>query len=155
MGSAGISPSLCIEFDTKENNCNGSGGGNDPNLCCNPPSGTGDHWALYQNGDAFNDLLPSTCFMNGSTGLSIDDGTDHSLIVNWNLSTLSLTVILDGSTIINYTGDIVANIFGGNPMVYYGLTAMTSGSHSNAQSFCEISVNSNTDCCSTTPGFVD
>ena len=50
-------------------------------------------------------------------------------------ATQTFTLDFDGySNVISYTGDIVNNIFGGNPMVYWGLTAATGGAN-NVQQF--------------------
>lgn len=118
IGFAGISPSIGVVFDTWQN-----GNNNDP---------AADHVALMQNGN-----------LNHNTGLTpaismdnIEDGMWHDVRVVWNVNTLEFSVFWNcEELLLSYTGDIVNNIFGGNPMVYWGFTSATGGAF-NLQSVC-------------------
>jgi len=122
MGFGGISPSVDVEFDTYQN-------GWDPNYC---------HIAIEKNGDVDHtvaaDLLAGPVPVS-PTGAPLPDCTSHSARITWDPVTKSLKVYFDCSLRLTYTGDIVANVFGGNPNVYWGFTAGTGGA-SNFQGLC-------------------
>lgn len=119
IGYQGISPSLAIEFDTWFN------GGVDL-------SGS-DHIALTKNGDishfTSNTLLPPVNVAN------IENGADHSFLIEWNATDQNLKLTFNGNLIIDYTGDIVNDIFGGNSNVFWGFTGAT-GAEYNNQTVC-------------------
>jgi hypothetical protein len=56
---------------------------------------------------------------------NIEDGDFHPTIIRWEAATQTFTVHFDGALVLSYTGDIVADIFGGNPEVFWGFTAAT------------------------------
>jgi hypothetical protein len=62
---------------------------------------------------------------------NIEDNQWHDVSFTWNATTHTMTVVITLSPGVTqtffYTGDIVNNIFGGNPMVYWGFTAGTGG----------------------------
>ncbi len=122
MGFGGISPSLDVEFDTYRN-------GWDPGFC---------HIAIEKNGDVDHsvaaDLLAGPV-QTSPTGAGLPDCTSHSARITWDPVGKTLKVWFDCSLRITYTGDIVANIFGGNPNVYWGFTGGTGGA-SNFQGVC-------------------
>jgi len=120
LGYQGISPSLAVEFDTWQNS-------SDPSY---------DHLAVQKNGvldhnGAFN-LVPFIGFPPGNS--NIEDGLWHNVVFSWNPNTYNFKVVYDGVTLVNYTNNIVASIFGNNPNVYWGFTAATGGAN-NIQKF--------------------
>lgn len=123
MGYQGITPSLGIEFDTYQN-----GGNGDP---------TYDHIALISQGSVSH--LAATN-LQGPVGLSptlanMEDCQYHDLNISWDPISDSLKVFVDCELRIAYQGNIVQDIFGGNPSVFWGFTAGT-GALSNLQQFC-------------------
>lgn len=114
IGYLNITPSLIVEMDTWAN-----GIYSDPNQ---------DHIAILKNGDPrhfdSNSLVPPVIVSN------IEDGDDHCFRMSWNPDTKELVAFLDG-TRVRYFGDIVSDIFNGNPNVFWGFTASTGGSNNN------------------------
>ncbi len=118
IGFAGISPSIGVVFDTWQN-----GNNNDP---------AADHVALMQNGN-----------LNHNTGLTpaismdnIEDGVWHDVRVVWDINMLEFNIFWNcDELLLSYTGDIVNDVFGGDPMVYWGFTSATGGAF-NLQSVC-------------------
>lgn len=123
MGFNGFSPSLGIELDTFQNFDLG-----DPIF---------DHVAIHQNGSvdhtSFNNLSGPVQALAGNPNLA--DGETHILRVTWNPETQLLSVYLDCLLRLTYSGDIVANIFANNSLVWWGFTGATGGL-SNQQSAC-------------------
>ena len=122
MGFLGVSPSLGIEMDTYQNFTRF-----DPSY---------DHIALIKNGD-INHNTPNTLAGPASIGVNgnVEDCNKHSLRVNWNATAKKLQVWFDCDLKLAYTGDIVKDIFGGDPLVFWGFTAATGGSN-NEQNVC-------------------
>lgn len=116
IGYQGITPSLAVELDTWNNS-----DVNDP---------TNDHIGLMKNGNISHGPGGASVLQGYNTVINLENGADHLLTVDWNAATKNLKVMLDGNPHINYTDDIVANIFGGNRNVFWGFTAAT-GSASN------------------------
>ncbi|MCF8258827.1 MAG: PKD domain-containing protein [Flavobacteriales bacterium] len=120
IGYAGISPSLAVEMDTYQNNT-------DPSY---------DHMALQTNGVVTHgggNTLAGPIQTSATTG-NVEDCGWHLLQVSWNPATQTFQVWFDGSLRLTYTGNII-NVFGGNPMVYWGFTAATGGAN-NQHQFC-------------------
>ena len=59
----------------------------------------------------------------------------HDVRVTWDASIYKLKVYWECTPVINYTGDIVTEIFNGNPMVYWGFTSAT-GAANNEHKVC-------------------
>jgi hypothetical protein len=119
LGYQGINPSVAVEYDTWINSEN-----NDPFQ---------DHMSIQQNGSTVH-LAPS--MLAGLALLpNIENNADHTTVITWNAALQSLSVLFDGMVVLQYTGDIVADIFGGNPQVFWGFTAAT-GAAVNNQSVC-------------------
>ena len=121
LGYAGISPSFAVEFDTWQNS-------SDPSY---------DHIAIQKNGvlnhNGGNNLAGPIGFP--PSNYQIEDCQWHSAVFKWNPTSQTFTLDFDGySNVISYTGDIVTNIFGGNPIVYWGMTGATGGAN-NLQQF--------------------
>ncbi|MCB0706295.1 MAG: gliding motility-associated C-terminal domain-containing protein [Saprospiraceae bacterium] len=123
IGFGGVTPSLGVEFDTFQN-----GDLNDPEY---------DHIAIIQNGD-LNHGGPNN--LSGpvqalATGPNLEDCKWHELRVSWNAQTQALRIYVDCSLRILYVGDVVNDIFGGDPEVFWGFTAAT-GALNNFQEVC-------------------
>ncbi len=58
---------------------------------------------------------------------NIEDCEYHTLRVSWDAPTQFLNVYFDCEERLSYTGDIINDIFGGDPNVYWGLTSATGG----------------------------
>jgi hypothetical protein len=106
IGYFGIHPSLAVEFDTWQNTDR-----------FDPPQ---DHLAFMQNGDVTHSGANAGYY----TLPNIEDNLYHSAIFAWDASTHTMTVNYLGNTFI-YSNDIIANIFAGNPYVYWGFTGAT------------------------------
>jgi len=118
LGYEGVTPSIAIEYDDYQNSNYG-----DP---------VADHIAVISAGSV-NHTLPSN-LVGPISIANIEDGEDHCFSVIWDPATFTLTAALN-SDLISYTGDIVTNIFAGNPIVYYGFSSGT-GSLSNLHTVC-------------------
>lgn len=118
IGYQGITPSIAIEYDDYQN-----GGEGDP---------VDDHMAIISMGSVNHNA--STNLVGPVTLPNIEDCADHCFSVSWNPTTQTFTGTLDSWTI-SYTGDIINNIFGGNPNVYFGFSSGT-GSLSNLHTVC-------------------
>ena len=121
LGFGGIEPSIGIEFDTYQNN---TGGYNDPVF---------DHIAILKNGNVSHsgpDHLAGPVF-TGTMSPNIEDCLDHSVRVIWDADNLMLSVYFDCILSLTYSGDIVNEIFGGDPEVFWGFTASTGGLNNN------------------------
>ena len=122
IGFSGVSPSFAIEFDTYQNIA-------DP---------TEDHIAIIKNGELVHNTPsgslagPIAANINGN---NIEDCEFHQMRVTWDVTTLTATVYFDCEERLSYTGDIVNEIFGGNPEVFWGFTSATGGAY-NVQQVC-------------------
>ena len=117
MGFAGLSPSLGIEVDTWEND-----------HLADPVQ---DHIAILQHGyvDHFYNLAGPAIIPN------VEDCTLHTFSIHWDHQQKTLSVSLDGKQIIQYQGDIVKDLFAGDPKVYWGVTSAT-GKYNNRHEIC-------------------
>ena len=123
IGYQGIMPSFCVEFDTWQNGTINA----DPWY---------DHIAVQKNGNlvhsSSDNLVPPIGFPPGN--INIEDGQWHNVVFSWDPSTFNFSVVFDGTLLVNYNNNIVANIFGNTPYVYWGFTAATGGAN-NLQQF--------------------
>ncbi len=123
LGFQGVSPSVGIEFDTWQN-----GNLADPSF---------DHVAITKNGilnhASANNLAGPV--QASPTSQNIEDCNWHKLRVNWDANTKTIEVWFDCSLRLTYTGDIVNEVFGGDPNVFWGFTAATGGAN-NLQQVC-------------------
>lgn len=121
IGYQGISPSFAVEMDNYQN-------GGEPGY---------DHIAIQQFGDVNhnggNNLAGPVPV--SATSNNIEDCAWHLLNLVWDPATQTFSVYFDGALRLTYTGDIINNIFGGNPNVYWGFTAATGGAV-NEHQFC-------------------
>jgi lectin family protein len=105
LGYEGISPSVGVELDTFQN-------AGEP---------VDDHIAVDENGSVAHGGVPAIALAN------LEDGGEHLLRVEWSPAAKELAVDLDGTRELVYTKDLVADIFGNDPLVYLGFTAATGG----------------------------
>lgn len=123
LGFQNIAPSLGIEFDTWQNGQLG-----DP---------ANDHIAIARNGDlnhsSANNLAGPV--QADPADPNVEDCAFHKVRVDWDAGAQLLRVWFDCSLRLSYSGDIVQEIFGGDPWVYWGFTAGT-GAASNLQQVC-------------------
>lgn len=117
MGFAGLVPSLGIEFDTYQNF-----------HLADPPE---DHLSVNVNGQPhhYASLVGPVVLPN------LEDGNKHLLWVRWDPGPRNLQIHLDGKEHVNLTRDLVADIFSGNPRVFWGVTAAT-GRKTNFHDIC-------------------
>ncbi|MDB5274799.1 MAG: legume lectin beta domain protein [Chitinophagaceae bacterium] len=115
-----LTNTFIVEFDTFNN---GPGAGDI----------AADHVAIDVNGNLASPVVPAIQASASST--NIEDGLDHTVRITWNPGTQVFNVYFDGSLRMSYTNDIITNVFGGNPLVYWGFTSST-GTFTNQQSLC-------------------
>lgn len=127
-------PSFVVEFDTWQNL--------EQHFTTGDPAG--DHIAFMKNADVFhnglNNLQGPTEFAN-----NIEDGQWHDAIFSWDATTHTMNVQIFGQTY-SYSGNIVHDIFGDNPMVYWGFTAGTGSIPGNEHGVCIITPPPPADC---------
>ena len=113
MGVGGVDPSIFVEFDTFRN-------GGEPNF---------DHLAIQRNGDnrhtGVNNL--STPVRISNNEVSVKNGNWYPVRIVWNATTNLFQVFVNCDLRAQYNGDIVNQIFSGDPNVFWGFTAATGG----------------------------
>ncbi len=117
MGFGGLVPSLGLEFDTYQNY-----------HLYDPEE---DHFAIMQNGrthHGYSALKPIEL-------PNLEDCRPHPLKITWSPEVQQLEIYLDETLLTTYEADLVNQIFGGNSVVYWGVTAAT-GRLSNDQDIC-------------------
>jgi gliding motility-associated-like protein len=123
MGFQNISPSLGVLIDTWENMSDG-----DPSY---------DHVSIQVNGDishlSANNLAGPVTALDGNG--NIEDCNWHIFRIKWDAVGKLMEVSIDGVLRVSVQKDLVTDIFGGDPMVYWGFGSGTGGS-SNLQQFC-------------------
>ena len=124
LGFEGITPSAGVTIDTWQNT-----DVSDPAY---------DHISIQLNGDinhsstAANIAGPVTALAGSD---NIEDCRWHTLRIVWDAVTKTLTAFVDGDQRLTVTKDLVADVFAGNPQVYWGFTGSTGGAR-NLQQFC-------------------
>ncbi len=110
IGYEGINPSIAIEYDTWRNTNR-----NDP---------AEDHISMQRNGIVTHGIPDN---LVGPISLpELENGAAHHTIIEWKKSTNTFQVTLDGIVrIIQPNNNIVANVFGNDPQVFWGFTAAT------------------------------
>ncbi len=115
LGIGGIRPALGVEFDTYQNSDQ-----LDPAF---------DHVAIMANGSVTHsgpDNLAGPVQASERSD-NIETCRFIPLRVTWDAPAQTLRVYFDCSLRLEYTGDIVNEIFGGDPFVFYGFAAATGG----------------------------
>ena len=119
MGLGGVSPSLGVYIDTYQNSSHGDL--------------INDHISINLNGDVIH---TSGNNIAGPYDLgNVENCTSEPLRVTWDPLTTLMNVYYNNILVLGYTGDIINNVFNGNPLVYWGFTASTGG-ESNFHQFC-------------------
>ena len=121
LGYNGITPAVGVTIDTWQN-----GNDNDPAY---------DHIAIQLNGDlnhnSTNNIAGPVTALNGNN--NIEDGIWHSLRIQWDAATKTLTAYVDGSLRVSAAKDFVTDVFAGNPLVFWGFTGSTGGANNHQQ----------------------
>ena len=119
MGLGGVSPSLGVYLDTYQNTAHGDI--------------FNDHISINLDGDVIHS---SSNNIAGPYDLGeIENCIAEPLRIIWDPAVTLLNVYYNNFLVLNYTGDIINNVFNGNPMVFWGFTASTGGA-SNFHQFC-------------------
>jgi hypothetical protein len=119
LGYSGLFNSVAVEFDDFNN---GTAWGDLAD----------DHVAIHRN--------EVTNIAAGPVALpNIEDGAWHTALVAWESSTNTMTITFDGVQRIVYSEDFVSTVFGGDPVVHFGLTAAT-GAAVNLQKYRNLSM---------------
>jgi gliding motility-associated-like protein len=117
LGYKGIDRSVAVTFDAQQN--------------ANQHDPVFDHVAIQANGDldhsSPNNLAGPVSIESyySTTAYPPDPSVTmfhHLITIEWQPSTKTLFVLIDGTLIVSATKDIVQTIFGGNPVVYWGFT---------------------------------
>jgi len=123
LGYEGISPAVGVTIDTWQNTNN-----TDPVF---------DHIAIQLNGDlnhnSANNIAGPVTALNLSGTDNIEDNNWHSLRIQWDATTKTFSVSVDGSLRVTAIKDFVTDVFSGNPLVYWGFTGSTGGANNHQQ----------------------
>ena len=113
MGFAGLNPALGIEMDTYQNYHR-----DDPAY---------DHLALLANGDPshYHGLTDPVRLLAGND--NIEDCKSHKVRLEWKPGEEQLTIYIDGQQRLRKRLPLVDVLFGGEPLVHFGVTAATGG----------------------------
>ena len=126
LGFAGVSPSVGITIDTWQNTEPNS---NDPSY---------DHMAIQLNGNINHQDLSSN-IAGPVTALSGNDNIEdcrwHILRIQWDANAKKISAYVDGAFRVSVVKDFVTEVFGGNPLVFWGFTGSTGGAR-NLQQVC-------------------
>jgi len=117
IGFQNIVPSIGIEMDTWQN-----GNLSDPSF---------DHVAIIRNGNLSHSSTGNLAgpVQLSSSSTNVEDCRPHDLRVSWNANTNVLEVYFDCQLRLTYQGDIVNDIFDGDPEVFWGFTSATGGAN--------------------------
>lgn len=115
-GYGGIRPSVGLELDTRTDARFFDGA---------------DHTSVGLNGSEHAGHGPVRL-----PEFNIEDGEEHELRVIWNAVTKTFDLHFDGVESLVYSRDVVADLFGGVPRVFWGMTGATGFRH-NLEYFCD------------------
>ena len=117
IGFAGLVPSLGVEIDTWENE-----------HLYDPPE---DHIAILVNGRVGHFSAQSRPIIIPN----LEDCRRHKFAVRWQPDQQRLAIEVDNAEIVTVSQDVVNGIFGGNDVVYWGVSAAT-GRYNNYHEVC-------------------
>ncbi|RMF02804.1 MAG: hypothetical protein D6772_03025, partial [Bacteroidetes bacterium] len=116
LGFGMVQPSLGVEFDTYQN------------LDYNDPAF--DHITIIRDG-VLNHTLSGGALAGpvsaNAMEPNIEDCQYHPLRITWDAPAQTLSVYFDCELRLTYTADLVNEVFGGDPLVFWGFTAATGG----------------------------
>lgn len=116
LGFGNVEPSLGIEFDTYQN------------LDFSDPFF--DHIAIIRDG-ILNHFTAQGSLAGpvqaSADNVNIEDCLFHPMQIIWDADSQTLSIYLDCELRLTYTGDIVNEIFNGDPEVFWGFTSATGG----------------------------
>lgn len=123
LGFGNLNPSIAIGFDTWQNTHL-----NDPAF---------DHISIQKNGVTKhgNDLAGPISI--SATSNNVEDCNWHKFRITWDPATKWLRTYFDGVMRVSTQTDLISDVFGGNPLVYWGFTGAT-GDAVNRQDFCTL-----------------
>lgn len=123
MGFGGVVPSVGVTLDTYQN-----GDESDPWY---------DHLSIQVNGILNHNSASNIAgpVQISATATNVEDCQNHLLRIKWEPSTFLYQVYFDGVLRVSANIDMIANVFGNNPMVFWGFTGATGGEN-NEQRFC-------------------
>ena len=123
LGFLGFGTSFGVEFDTWQNADFG-----DP---------LADHIGLVSDGSVVHTAATaySPTVQMSSTNANVEDGQPHSGRIVWDPATQEVAVYFDCVLRLTAVVDLVGDVFGGNPAVWWGFTGSTGGSF-NVQTVC-------------------
>ncbi len=135
VGFHGITPSVGIVMDTYH---------------FNPSDPSFQHISIHKNGDELHATTNELVSYTSAVGFpsNITDGLDHLFRFTWTptpsgVGTMNVyfgsSTTLPSTPTLTYTGNIVANIFSGNPNVFWGVSGSTGGCW-NLQTVCMTTV---------------
>ena len=105
IGAGNISNGIVLEIDTYFNN--------------DVDATSSDHTSIWTTENINNKISSDISFSN------LEDGSWHTVEINWNVYTKTLSYTLDGYYAGKVVGDLANKYFGGSSSVYYGYTAST------------------------------
>ncbi len=114
LGIGGISPSLITEMDTYRNGSYG-----DPGY---------DHIALVKNTvdhRGADNLVTPTQIVQGKN--NVEDGGWYNFKATWDPTNQVYQVFVNGIQRLSYEGDVINEVFKGDPNVFWGFTSSTGG----------------------------
>jgi gliding motility-associated-like protein len=116
-------PSLGVEFDNFKN-----GDESDPSY---------DHMAIVSQGSVNHDAETNLAgpVKTNPDNENVEDCEYHEIRISWDAFTQTINVYYDCVLRLNYTGNIIGEIFQGDPIVFWGFTAAC-GASSNKQIAC-------------------
>lgn len=111
LGVGYIAPSLVAEFDTYKN-------GYDPGY---------DHVAIVKDGNPDHNsgftLSPPVQIKNGRN--NVKNNAWYDFKITWDAASQTISIFIDCELRISYSGNVINDIFGGDPNVYWGFSAAT------------------------------
>ena len=105
IGAGNIRNGLVLEIDTYYNS--------------DVDETSSDHTSIWKTENINDKISSDISFSN------LEDGSWHTVEINWNVYTQTLTYTLDGYYAGKVVGDLANKYFGGSSSVYYGYTAST------------------------------
>lgn len=135
LGYSGVKPAVGVTIDTWQNGSpTTTGADGDPFF---------DHIAIQLNGDLnhkdsiaplpINNIAGPVTALAGSD--NIEDCQWHILRIQWDEPTKTLSAYVDGVLRVSAVKDFTRDVFGGNPLVFWGFTGSTGGAK-NLQQMC-------------------